>query len=473
MVADASSTTTTPNSKVLSPSPAPANPNRAPLLPSGSDNNGRSLQRRPKSVTSRYLSYTTSSKVVTDTKSSSNAVCTPRKRFPAPVVPVSSASPVSNRRDQSVERRRSSTKTSARSLSVSFQGESFALPVSKVGKPENNVLRSRTPERKKTPAMTGKVSEFWRSRQVSFMTMSVDFTAEKMKLTGSETAGAVRAKLEHNNLETACDCENSDHPVSDTESMSSGSTLGNVRGGGPRAIVVPARFWQETINLLRRVQPVPVSPPLFKNISISGCKVLHDGSKLPSPRGSSFSPSPVSNLGNTASILSFCADSKRGKVGEKKLVDAHVLRLLHNKHMQWRFANAKKDAAMVVQRAAAQVTFCSSVWVTIENCYKGDEEKSIQRMGDYFKVVALCHIQTTTDATIEPQFEVTLSTQETAVDVMEAMAVSVCSLVTKMENVNSMASELAIAMKTECSLLDQCNDLLSALTLLEVSLQAS
>ncbi|KAI3731291.1 hypothetical protein L1987_62479 [Smallanthus sonchifolius] len=88
--------------------------------------------------------------------------------------------------------------------------------------------------------------------------MSADFTAEKMKLTGSETVGAVRAKLEYNNLETVCDCENFDHPVSDTESMSSG-------------------------------------------------------------------------------------------LGEKK----------HNKHMQWRFANAKADAALVVQRAAAQLLWAN------------------------------------------------------------------------------------------------------------------
>ncbi|KAD4385491.1 hypothetical protein E3N88_25659 [Mikania micrantha] len=477
MVAEASSTTTKP---VLSP--APVNAERVPLLP---DNNGRTLQRRPKSkdVTSRYLSYTSSSKLVTDTKSYSNSVCTTKKRVPSPV-----ASPVSNRRDQCVPMAASAkmlTKTSARSLSVSFQGESFALPVRKV--------RNDTPEMKKRPATQG------RSRRWNFMTMSVDFTDEKLKLSRTEIA---ESKLEHNKPESVCIYDNSDHPVSDTDSSSSGGTHGNVRGGDRRAIVVPARFWQETISLLRRVQPVPVSPPLLKK---KNNKPISGSPKLP-PRGSSVSPSPESNggggnsnLGKTPSILSFCADSKRGKVGEKKVVDAHVLRLLHNKHMQWRFANAKADAAMSVRRAAAQKNLYNA-WVTISKLWHSVTSKRLQtqelkhnlKLHSLLKKQMMCLDDwdlTERDHSISLAGVIVAlessslclpvlcgakaDTQNfkdaicSAVDVMEAMVVSICSFATKVENVNSMASELANAMKTECSLLDQCKDLLSALTPLE------
>ncbi|GMP80902.1 hypothetical protein CsSME_00035828 [Camellia sinensis var. sinensis] len=61
--------------------------------------------------------------------------------------------------------------------------------------------------------------------------------------------------------------------------------------------------------------------------------------------------STVNNdLGNTPSILSFAADVRRGKVG-----DAHLLRLLHNRHLQWRFINARADNAMMVQKVTAEV----------------------------------------------------------------------------------------------------------------------
>lgn len=314
MVADVSSTTTKPNNSKVLPA-APAKPNRVPLFPAKTDNNGRSPQRRPKTknVTSRYLSYTETTNSV---EMSSTA--------------------------------KMLTKTSVRSLSVSFQGASFALPVSKT---------NDAPETKKAPVTTSFVDKHkWssRSRERSFMMMSVDLTNEKMKVNRSES------KLESNNVETAYDIEsfNDQTIVSESKSISSG----NVKGGA-RAIVVPARFWQETINLLRRVQPLPVPVPVHVSVpaSQSLSKNNKHGSKL-QPRGSaSMSQSSNgggcnSNVGNAPSILSICADSKKGKVGEKKVEDAQMLRLLHNKHMQWRFANAKADAAMVVQRVAAQVT---------------------------------------------------------------------------------------------------------------------
>ncbi|XP_076928872.1 QWRF motif-containing protein 2-like [Bidens hawaiensis] len=450
MVADLSSTTTPPKPK---PKPKPSSPSSkpkpAPLL---SDNNGRNSRQKPKHVTSRYLSYT---------NSYSNAVDV-------------TSSPVSNRRSVQVSATaKMLTKTSARSLSVSFQGESFALPVSKVEKPAL--------ERKKPPP---------RSRQA---TMSVDFTDEKTKLSG-------------------CD--------SDSESISSGSTLGNnnnnnnnIRGGTgpPRAIVVPARFWQETINLLRRVQPVPVdvlpTPALLKNNNNNNNKpvgkVMHDGTPKLQPQGSSadsYSKSNYNSLGNAASILSFSADSKRGKVGEKKLVDAHVLRVLHNKHMQWQFANAKAEAAMVVQRATAQKTLynarvsISKLWHSViskrlqmqqlkhnlklhsllkkqmlylDNWDLTDRDYSISLAGAIaaLESSSLClPVLSGAKADILDLKDAICS----AVDIMQAMAISLCSLVTKAESVNTMAFELANAMKAEYSLLDQCKDLLSNLTLLEL-----
>ncbi|GJU59624.1 putative reverse transcriptase domain-containing protein [Tanacetum coccineum] len=57
-----------------------------------------------------------------------------------------------------------------------------------------------------------------------------------------------------------------------------------------------------------------------------------------------------------------------------------------------------------------------------------------------------------------------------AIDVTEAIASSICALAAKMDHVNSLAYELASAMKVECSLLNQCKDQFSGLSLLEMNL---
>lgn len=441
------------SSKLPSRGSSPAKAKRPPLFEADNNNNGPALTRRPKSrdVNSRYLSSTLSSSSSiattmtstsssssfnsTTTTSSSNSMCKPRRRFPSPSPLVSSTNlmtPVTtvSKRAQSAERRRPGTprlgemsnsanmlsSMPARSLSVSFQGESFAIPASKTPKPppvvSSNGSRHVTPERRAVTPVR-KVGnpkpidqQRWpgRLRQGSFMTRSVDLTNENVRFSGSGTGSAVRALqksmiskteaiankpeiLEMNRIVDTYQSDNSDRAVSDAESVSSGS----IRGATPRAIMVPARFRQETVNRLRRVRPEPVSPPLSKNSRlISGNRYLKDGPAL-SPRGSSPSPvrgavrpaspnrsmltpsisspsrgmaSPTrarggigstSNLGNTPSILSFAAETRRRKVGDNALVDAHVLRLIHNKYLQWRFANARADAAMLVQRATAQV----------------------------------------------------------------------------------------------------------------------
>ncbi|XP_024992405.1 QWRF motif-containing protein 2-like [Cynara cardunculus var. scolymus] len=602
MVANVSSTTVTPNPKVASRGPSPAKAKRAPLLPSEADNNGPSLPRRPKSrdVGSRYLSSTLSSASVTTTmtstsssssfsstttSSSSNSMCTPRRRFPSPLVSSSNlmtpASTVNNKRAQSAERRRPGTpragemsatakmltSTPARSLSVSFQGGSFALPVSKPSKPaptaSNNGSRQSTPERRAvTPTRKSGNSkpidqQRWpgRSRQGSFMTRSVDFTNENMKLSGSVTASAVRALQKSMICETklkpikpeipelnrsinklVSDCDKSDRAVSDAESVSSGSTPGTIRGGTPRAVVVPARFRQGTVNHLRRVQPEPVSPPLSRNSKLpSGNRYLKDGPTL-SPRGSSPSPvrgavrpaspsksvllsstsspsrgmpSPTrarngigsnNNFVNTPSILSFAAEARRRKGGENAIVDAHVLRLLHNKYLQWRFANARADAAMLIQSATVQKSLYNA-WVTTSKMRQSviSKQIEIQQLRQNLKLHSVLKNQIPClkvwdqgerDHSVSLSGAIVSLESSTlrlplvdgakadvqnlkdaicsAVDVMQAMASSICSLVTKVEHVNGLASELASTTTNERCLIDGCKDLLSILTHMEM-----
>ncbi|XP_076906674.1 QWRF motif-containing protein 2-like [Bidens hawaiensis] len=662
---------------------SPARPKRAPLVPSEATlDNNVPVPRRLKSrdVGSRYLSstatttmtstsssgtfssssYSTTTTTTTsssNSNSNSNSTCTPRRRFPSPLVSVSSTNLMTpannnnniNKRAQSTERRRPVTPSSAvkmltampaRSLSVSFQGPSFAIPLSKPSKPPptngsrhstpdrrpvtpvskvskppftvsnngsrpstpvskrmstgsingsrastqerrpvtpvtkvskpiaagfNNGSRPVTPERRPvTPVRKLGISNSaeqkrWpaRSRQDGFMTRSVDFSNENTKLSGSGTgtATAVRAlrksmigkeklkddkgvmpEISRSIDKLFTDSDNSDRVVSDAESVSSGSTPGNVKGATPRAIMVPARFRQETVNRLRRVQPELVSPPLAQNNKlIAGNRHLKDGPAR-TPRG--LSPSPVrgavrpaspcksvplasasspsrcmsspirargaigsnSNLGNPHSVLSFAAEARRRKVGDNAISDAHVLRMLHNKYLQWRFANARADAAMQVQRATAQKSLYNS-WVTTSKMRQSviAKQMEIQQLRQNLKLHTVLKTQipylkiwdqverdhiASLSGTIVSLESSTLRVPlvdgakvdvqslkdafRSAADVMQIMTSLIRSLVTKVEHVNNLASELATTTTNEQSMINQCKDLLSLLTNMEV-----
>lgn len=195
---------------------------------------------------------------------------------------------------------------------------------------------------------------------------------------------------------------------SDSESVSSGSTASGAHDGvgqgqrGTRGFVVPARFWQETKNRLQ-YQPEPGSPlsrtpaavkALLASKFVSPRKSID--CPVSSPRGvvnskgqsspiraalrpaspsrtavsatsspiRGTSPSrvrslvqgtPRSNLNSVPSILSIAADVRSGKAGVNKILDAHVLRLLYNRLLQWRFVNARADAANSALKLNAEV----------------------------------------------------------------------------------------------------------------------
>ncbi|KAK9097172.1 hypothetical protein Sjap_022669 [Stephania japonica] len=502
--------------------------------------------------------------------------------------------------------------TSTRSLSVSFQGESFSLPISKTkAAPSPNLSSTRkgTPERRRAatpPQRSSAVDQTenskpaeqhqqqqqqqqqqhrWparaRPQQASHMTRSVDFSEEKRKLIGSgaAAAAAVRAlrqsMIEEDRTRRAsfdgrlCVDSNSsnaelvgngsavasDLTASDTDSVSSGSNSGAQDSGGvlvrprngPRGISVPARFWQETNSRLRRLQepgsPLsktgnaskttappklissrklsvdsPLASPRTVSVSrgmssplrgparpVSPSKFIVSSTSSPSSRGMS-SPSRVRNsisgpvasqLGNMPSLLSFAG---KGKLGENRIVDAHLLRILYNRHLQWRFVNARADAAMLVQRLTAEKNLYDA-WVTMSELRDSVTVKRIklQLIRQNLKITSILRGQITylddwglldrehsssLSGAIEALKASTLRLPVvagaradiqnvkdavwSAVNVMQAMASSICSLLSKGEEVNSLVTELANVTRREHDLLYQCKDILSALAAMQV-----
>ncbi|CAI0451738.1 unnamed protein product [Linum tenue] len=567
------------------PTPQNQNPTRPPLLPSESDNALAPRRPKPREVTSRYMS---------SSSSSSSAA----KRCPSPLIsrPKTPTKPSVPARSQSVERRRSATPsgrsnsadlriangagemtnaqklliTSTRSLSVSFQGGSFALQVSKA-KPAPSPVSARkgTPERRRaTPPRTDQVENHnsrsaeqkhrWPGRlrePPNSMNRSVDCTDDRKRAVGSgvsvnvvralhrlDSRSSIESRLssdssnvvEPEKLVSISGSEaQSDPPFpSDTESVSSGTTSegssnagGQVHKGG-HGIIVPARFWQENNNRIRRQPPEPSSPSKFaasRTISLQKImppRKLGIESPVSSPKGTvsamatparGMSPSRMrnsmgsaaSNFGNTStlSILSFGADLKRVKGGETRLVEVHHLRILYNRLLQWRFVNARADASLSVQSSNAEKSLhCAHVATTRLRESVRTKRTELQWLRHNLKLITVLRGQMQyleAFALMEQNYSCSLSgaiealqastlrlpvvsgaradTQNvkdaiySAVDVMQAMGSSLRSLLAKVGEMNSLVSELGSMSAKELSSLDECRDLLATLSAIQVS----
>lgn len=602
MVTAISTTTTTKNTKRAS------TPTRPPLLPSESDN---AIVRKPKAreVTSRYM-YSSSS-------SSSSSFSSPPKRTNSPLVnrTVNSTrqkltTPVtvtpSVKRSQSTERQRQRQGTprpngetpvaqkmlftSARSLSVSFQGESFSMPVSKAKPPPATVqsLRKSTPERRKVPATVttptigrGRVNgnsdqtensisrsvdqHRWPAKsqqnQANFMNRSLDcgVLLRNSNGFGSNVVRSLRNSLldprvSHDGatLRSESNKNGGSEQViepelvpSDNESVTSGSSSGvqEFGGGKPqrsaRAIVVPARFLQEATNPSSRnggignrstVPPKLLVPKksVFDSPASSPRGILNNRlqgspirsavrpaspSKLgmPSPRSPSRGVSPCrgrngvasslsSRFVNEPSVLSFAVDVPRGKIGENRVIDAHSLRLLHNRLMQWRFVNARADASLSVQTLNSEKSLYGA-WVATSKLRESVAAKRIklQLLKQHLKLLSILNEQMiyledwaildrvysgslsgATEALKASTLRLPvfggakidlLNLKEaicSAMDVMQAMASSICLLLPKVVNVKSLVVEVVSISAKERCLLDECQDLLSIIRTMQV-----
>ncbi|KAJ6948855.1 hypothetical protein NC651_003001 [Populus alba x Populus x berolinensis] len=601
---------------------------RPPLLPSGKDqqqNNGSAhiATRKPrgKQVPSRYLSpspSTSTTTTTTTTSSSSSSSSSFPKRLPSPLLSRSTNSGTSHtpstttaspflsgsKRSQSVDRRRPVTSsrettpnpqgnaemsaatkmliTSTRSLSVSFQGEAFSLPISKaksVTPPQNNVARKATPERRRaTPVgdqgensrpvdhhrWPGRSREGNLKERNQLLSRSLDCSAVvgcggDKKVVGSGLMGVKslqqsmmvgegrRLSLDLGNIakqnpDTVSVNESfytGDLTASDSDSVSSGSTSGVTEIGkwktGARGIAVSARFWQETNSRMRRLQdpgsPLSTSPGSRMGVSpkaIQSKRFSSDGplasprmmaaspirgatrpaspgklwtSSFSSPSRGMSSPSRVRPMSSsTPSILSFSVDLRRGKMGEDRIVDAHMLRLLYNRYLQWRFVNARADATFMVQRLSAEKNLWNA-WVTISELRHSvtlrriklillrqklkltsilkrqiahleewslldrDHSSSLEGATGALKASTLrLPVGGKAVADVQNLKEVVGS----AADVMQAMASSICSLSSKVEDMNSLVAELLNVTAKERRMLEQCKGFLSALAIVQV-----
>lgn len=183
---------------------------------------------------------------------------------------------------------------------------------------------------------------------------------------------------------------------SDTESSSSGSLsvasfAGNVR---PRATVVPARFWQDSTSTTsirqlkvssstRSLTPVRATHsghsnpqhPLSPSSQGRPMQALSPSHGLASPtRSRTGHPMLMSQLSlngrrsNVSGLLNLTFETRKTKQAMGQQEEAHDLRLLHNRWLQWRFVNAQSELAMNTQMASAEVKSISKSVYVYELC---------------------------------------------------------------------------------------------------------
>ncbi|KAI7730396.1 hypothetical protein M8C21_025341 [Ambrosia artemisiifolia] len=571
------------------------------------------INNRPhksRQVSSRYLSPSPSSSNAHSSSSSSS------KRASSPLLSRNSTTPLPNR-SLSVDRRRPTRPdltlkpnngelsvankllvTSTRSLSVSFQGEAFSLPISKTKQSPNiniisnsnsnsnsSFIRKPTPEteRKTTPIRklggrdhgenTKPMDHHpWpgRIRQPNVTalskTLGFECQVEKSKLHFSNAVRNLdsrRASMD--GCKSNLDLGNSSSSVSlfnlnqynpdrdlakdsysDTDSVSSGSTSGVQENGsnrlriGSSGIIASPKFWQETNSRMRRLQdpssPLSTSPgskPNTPQKSFHSKRFLTDGYSLSSSPKTTASPNRMrpsspnkvmmrttlsspsrgivsprrnsvcgvsDNYSETPSVLSFAVDVRRGKVGENRFYDAHVLRLLYNRQLQWRFVNARNEDILFKQKHNVEENLWNA-WITMSDLRDSVTKKRhrLQLLRQKLKLASILKAQMgfledwayldkghsiSLLGAIEALKASTLRLPvgagatadvqsmkdaiSSALDVMRAMGSSMSSLCIQVEEVNLMVTEIAKVSAKERALLRICKDFLSILSALKV-----
>ncbi|GFP99864.1 QWRF motif-containing protein 8 [Phtheirospermum japonicum] len=372
---------------------------RQPLVPAENKNkNGATFRAQTREVSSRYRSPTPSApkrcpspNAARLSSSTTSSVSAPKRATSAerrrPSRPSSPPSPTTPVQDTSAETMLASRKSvgnklpeslwpsTMRSLSVSFQSDTYSIPVSskkeKPVSPSDRTLRpslnisasSRklTPERKRSP-LKGKNStdqsenskpvdglhsrlvdqHRWPSRTSGKFPTALNRSIDLGDKTNNKTStlslrrlsldgGASKPLLKSSSdllIQISRDDDQMQRPGS---SGSSDRALSN-RTPGSRA----------------------QSPSVSRGVSPSRAKPVITPSRGSSPaRGRPSSPSRQPQ--SSTSVLSFIADIKKGKKAANHIEDVHQLRLLYNRHLQWRYVNARTCAALQSQKVKAEV----------------------------------------------------------------------------------------------------------------------
>ncbi|KAL5840105.1 hypothetical protein ACOSQ3_012771 [Xanthoceras sorbifolium] len=252
----------------------------------------------------------------------------------------------------------------------------------------------------------------------------------------------------------------------------------------------------------------PASPSRTSLLSSSrGISPSRGRPSTPSTPTRGISPSRIRSLTTTTSqsststsVLSFIADFKKRKKSANCIDDAHQLRLLYNRYLQWRFANARAEAVLYIEKVTAEETLYN-VWNTtlilwdsvirkrinlqqlklelklnsVLNDQIADlddwaslEIEHISSLSGVVEDLEASTLRVPLNGGAKADIESLKSAVCSAVDVMQAMGSSICSLLSRVEEMNSWVSEIAVIAAQEKILLDECEGLLASTATMQV-----
>ncbi|KAH1127159.1 hypothetical protein GLYMA_06G225100v4 [Glycine max] len=418
-----------------------------------------------------------------------------------------------------------------RSLSVSFQSDTISIPVSKKEKPvvsasdrslrpasnvahkqpEIPTIRKPTLERKRSPLKGKNASD------QSENSKPVDSSLSSRLIDQHRWPSRIGGKVSSNVLNRSVDCADirtSNTSVSGTGVSSSlrrfslsisdesSKPLQRASSDAVRllSLVGSGRIGSEVKSVddclppeLRPHKSVTAKPTDKAGLAFAGVRsqsLSAPGSRLPSPsrtsvlsssssRGVSPSrlrPSTPPSRGvspsrirptnssiqsnNSISVLRFIADFKKGKKGAANIEDAHKLRLLHNRYLQWRFANARAEAVLYIQNAIVEITFLDD-WAVLERDHIDAVSGAVEDLE-----ASTLRLPVTGGAMADIEHLKVAICQ--AVDVMQAMGSAICSLLSQVEGMNYLISEVAVIAVQEKTMLDECEVLLASVAAMQV-----
>lgn len=527
------------SSRYKSPTPAAASgPQRCPS-PSGTHRCPSPSGPRRCPSPSSFTRTTAASKLLPK-----RALSAERKRPTTPTSPPSPSTPAQD--DVHLSRRAASSRmqeslwpSTMRSLSVSFQSDTISIPVSKKERPvtsasdrtlrptsnvahkqvETPNTRKPTPERRRSPLKGKNASDQsenskpvdglhsrlidqhrWPSRigsgVSSLRRFSLPGDASRPLQKTSTDVARLLSLVENGRIgfevKAFDDSFQVLRPLKSVPATTSGKTGLAFAGVRSQSLATPGSR--------------PASPSRTTSLSSSSSRGISPSRSRPATPPGGVSPSRIratnssNQSNNSISVLSFIADFKKGKKGAAYVEDAHQLRLMYNRYLQWRFANARAEDAFYVKNAIVEKTLYN-VWSTTLSMWESITRKRIylqqlqlelklnfilnDQMAylDDWAALENNHVDALSGAVedleantlrlpltggakadIEP-LKVAICS---AVDVMQAMGSAIRPLFSRVEGMNNLISEVAIASAQEKAMLDECEALLAFSTSMQV-----
>ncbi|KAJ8620329.1 hypothetical protein MRB53_028858 [Persea americana] len=279
------------------------------------------------------------------------------------------------------------------------------------------------------------------------------------------------------------------------------------RSSMPEADLLPTmsarRLGEGSLGETHESCRVSASSPCYRslNAALSSCQQSFSPTKSVN-RSSVFSKSNSSSMKMSAVCLpphpsttnkSGIEAARKAKKAPTQQEDVHMLRLLHNRYLQWRFANAKADAAMEAQKIVVEKSLNGHVariselrdsvatkhielqhlkkmeslsfildsqipyldeWATLEEDYSSSISGAVKALHD-------ASLRLPIIGNVRADVRQLGEALNSATAVLELISPYVESSLPKAEGVENVISELAGVVSKERALIEECGDLLS------------